>query len=108
MAYPASRSSLPSGIAMSRSNVPRARSRWVVTAVMMNMMMNGKTPMNSQANRFSAAGSSSTYLSRIISTEGTAISITTVRGSCRSWVRIRRAADGLPRLPAHDRLRPGR
>lgn len=56
MAYPASRSSLPSGIAMSRSNVPRARSRWVVTAVMMNMMMNGKTPMNSQANRFSAAG----------------------------------------------------
>ena len=52
----------------------------------MNMMMNGNTPMNSGANRFSAAGLSSTYLSRIISTEGTAISITMVRGSCRSWV----------------------
>ena len=97
---------MPSGIAMSRSSVPRARSRWVVTAVMMNMMMNGKTPMNSGANRFSAAGLSSTYLSRIISSEGTTISITTVRGSCRSWVRTRRAVAQVSRHLI-GRRRPG-
>ena len=60
IAYPASRSSLPSGIAISRSSVPRARSRWVVIAATMNMITNGNTPMYSGASRFSSSGLAST------------------------------------------------
>ena len=90
-AYPSRKSSLPIGIASSRSSVPEVRSRSVVTEVTRNMMMNGISASSAgpRLEKPSPGSPSNIHQSRVISAHGSTSSIARVRWSRRSWVSTR-------------------
>ena len=97
--YPTSRSSLESGIVISRSSVPVVRSRNIVIEVIRNIMISGNSPSIGGPIRSNVPGwSSNMNLTSAIRTHGTTRTIAIVRGSRRSCSSTRRAtASGAPR-----------
>lgn len=92
------------GMDIRRSSVSVLRSRSIVMDVTTNITRNGNSPSSLGASRSNATAELKTYLSRTMSTTGTTSMSASVRGSCRSWTRIRRAVahvmDGLMIWPA--------
>lgn len=72
------------GVVINRSSVPDVRSRSIVTEVTRNIIRKGKKPSSAGAIPLKKAAESNTYRSNTMSSAGTTIIRTTVRGSCRS------------------------
>ena len=98
-AYPSRKSSLPIGIASSRSRVPLERSRSVVTLVTRNITMNGNIASSAGPNLLNGSPSESSNIHHIseISRHGSTSSIAAVRRSRRSWVSTRPATASVMR-----------